>query len=535
MKFAVASGAVLAAGEGLKSEALAGDIKTQTGKDFSPMTKKERKAIPSACWQCVSRDSMIGFVEDGRLVKLEGHPKSIRGNGYICARGQGGLTSVYDPDRILHPMKRVGARGSGKWKRISWDEAIGELTGRLKKLRDAGHEEKFLFHYGRAKASSSKVVVGLAKATGTGSIGNHTGVCESAKWTAQELTWGGHFDNWDIDNTKYMLVFGSNILETHTNHMSVAHRIMRAKVDRGVRLVTFDVRMSNTAAKSDEYIPIKQGTDMAVFLAMTKVVLDKGLYKGKGEEFLKYCKCTSKHDDTTANKIKALKKHYASYTPAWASKISGVPASTIERIAVEYATTTPAVLIAYRGPVTTYNGCDAERARQVLSSITGNVDAPGTNCKAVGAGWKGIKVPKGAGKKAKGIFDGWPKGHKEYYPYPTHHASHQVLDRIKDSGPGTFEVAMWYCYTPGFANGNHAENIRILKDESLLPFVVSADTSYGDSTHYADMIFPDATYLERYDWEDMVDPTQTGEYYIRQALVKPLGEARDTTSVKAWA
>jgi anaerobic selenocysteine-containing dehydrogenase len=527
MKFAVASGAVLAAGEGIKSHALAGDIQVQTGRDFSPKTGVERKAIPSACWQCVSRDSMIGFVEDGRLVKLEGHPKSIRGEGHICARGQGGLTSVYDPDRILYPMKRTGPRGSGKWKRISWDEAVSELTGRIKKLRDAGTPEKFLFHYGRMKASSSACIGGLIKATGTGSIGNHTGVCESAKWTAQEMTWGGHFDNWDIDNTKYMLIMGSNILETHTNHMSVAHRIMRAKIDRGVRMVTFDVRMSNTAAKSDEWIPIKQGTDMAVILAMTNVVLNKGLYKGAGEEFLKYCKCTSKHDDSVANKISALKKHYATYTPAWASKISGVSASKIEQIATEFATTKPAVLIAYRGAVTTYNGTDCERARQVLSSITGNVDAPGTNCKAVGAGWKGAKVPKTKTKKVKGIFDGAPKGEPESYPFPTHHASHQVLDRIKAKGPGTFDLALWYCYTPVFANGNHRRNIEIVKDEKLLPFVVSSDTSYGESTHYADMILPDATYLERYDWEDMVDPTQTGEYYIRQALVKPLGDARD--------
>jgi anaerobic selenocysteine-containing dehydrogenase len=527
MKFAVASGAVLAAGEGFQSEALAGTIKTQTGRDFSPKTGKERKAIPTTCWQCVSRDAMIGFVEDGRLVKLEGNPKSKRTGGYICARGQGGLTSVYDPDRILYPMKRTGPRGSGKWKRISWEEATSELTNRIKELRDAGQIEKFLYHYGRAKASSSKVITGLAKATGTGSVGNHTGVCESAKWTAQEMTWGGHFDNWDIDSTKYMLIFGSNILETHTNHISVAHRIMKAKVDRGVKMVTFDVRMSNTAAKSDEYIPIKQGTDMAVFLAMTKVILDKGLYKGEGEEFLKFCKCTSKYDDTVANKIAALKKHYKKYTPKWAAKISGVPAKTIERIAVEYATTKPAVLMAYRGPVTTYNGCDSERARQILTSLTGNVDNPGGNCKAVGGSWKAYKVPKGKGKKVKDVFDGAPKGQPESYPFPTHHASHQVLSRIKAKGPGTFKLALWYCYTPYFANGNWAENEGVLKDEKLLPYVISSDTSYGDSSHFADMILPDATYLERYDWEDMVDAGQMGENYIRQPLVKPLGEARD--------
>lgn len=105
MKLAVASGAFLVAGEGLKSDALAGDIKTQTGRDFSPITGKERKAIPTTCWSCVTRDSMIGFVEDGRLVKLEGHPKSIRSNGYICSKGQAGINHVYDPGlRFYHLM-----------------------------------------------------------------------------------------------------------------------------------------------------------------------------------------------------------------------------------------------------------------------------------------------------------------------------------------------------------------------------------------------------------------------------------------------
>jgi anaerobic selenocysteine-containing dehydrogenase len=145
----------------------------------------------------------------------------------------------------------------------------------------------------------------------------------------------------------------------------------------------------------------------------------------------------------------------------------------------------------------------------------------------VGAGWKGAKVPKAKTKKVKDIFDGAPKGEPESYPFPTHHASHQVLHRIKAKGPGTFDLALWYCYTPYFANGNWAENEEVLKNEKLLPYVISSDVAYGDSTHFADMILPDATYLERYDWEDMVDPTQTGEYYIRQALIKPLGEARD--------
>jgi len=533
MKLAAVSGAVLAAGEGLKSEALAGDIKSQQGRDFSPVTGKERQAIPTTCWQCVTRDSMIGFVEDGRLVKIEGHPKSIRSEGHICARGMAGVNQVYDPDRILYPMRRTGARGEGKWKRISWDEALAEVTGRLKKLRDAGTPEKYMFHYGRLKASTSKVVGGFNAAYGTKSIGNHTSICEGGKWSAQEMTWGGHYDNWDFDNTTYCVNFGSNILEAHTNHMPVAHRVMRARLDKKLKkLVTFDVRLSNTAAKSDEWVPIKPGTDSAVILAMCNVVLTKGLYKGEGEEFLKFVKCTDKAEDTVENKIAALKAHFAGYTPEWASKISGVPAAKIEQIATEYANAKPAILMNYRGSVATYNGNEAERGCQLLASLTGNIDNPGGRCKAVGAGWKGPKLGEApAVTKGLNLFDGFPKGHAAHASFPTHHMNHQVLNMIKDAGPGQIDTCITYAYTAAFANGDVNANIAVLKDESLLPFVVAVDPFYGDSTHYADMILPDATYLERWGWEDMVDPTQTGEFSIRQPLVKPLGESRNYADV----
>jgi anaerobic selenocysteine-containing dehydrogenase len=77
------------------------------GPDFSPQTGKDFKAILTACWSCVARDSMTGLIENGRLVKLEGHPDSIRGLGKICSKGQTGVNQLYDPDRILSPMKRV--------------------------------------------------------------------------------------------------------------------------------------------------------------------------------------------------------------------------------------------------------------------------------------------------------------------------------------------------------------------------------------------------------------------------------------------
>ncbi|RLA37732.1 MAG: hypothetical protein DRR03_01950 [Gammaproteobacteria bacterium] len=171
------------------------------GKDFSYLRGVEKKALPSACWQCVSRCPIIGYQEGGRLTKIEGQPNSIRSLGKICSKSQAGINQLYDPDRILHPMRRVGQRGEGKWKRISWDEALGELAGRMQKLRDDGTPEKFMFHYGRLQGGTSKLVHNFLAAYGTGTIGNHTSLCEGGKWTAQELTWGGHYDNWDFDNT----------------------------------------------------------------------------------------------------------------------------------------------------------------------------------------------------------------------------------------------------------------------------------------------------------------------------------------------
>jgi anaerobic selenocysteine-containing dehydrogenase len=474
----------------------------------------------------VARDGAIGYVEGDRIVKLEGNPKLPRTNGKLCAKGQAGINQVYDPDRVLYPLKRVGKRGEGKWKRISWDEALdllvngGRIAGRkvkgLKTLRDEGHPEKFMFHYGRMKASSSKIIkTYFLGAYGTGTVGNHTSICESAKWTAQELTWGGHYDNNDFAHTNMIINFGCNLYETHTNHLPLVQKLIEGRVKRGAKLVTFDVRLSNTAGRSDEWIPIKPGTDLAVVLAMSNVIMQENLYD---QEFIE------KWTNVTPDQ---LKSHLRQYTPEWAEGISGVPAKKIRSLAIEYANAKPGCLFGYRGACMHYNGVQTERAMLMIDAICGYIDVKGGKCRAVGAGWKNsFPKPKTKKKKLK-IVDGFPGD----YAYPTHHASHQVLKMIKDGRWGRPEIYMVYCYTPVYANGEMQENIDILKDESLIPFYVNVNTSYDESAALADLILPDATYLERWDWEDMVCPSQIPEYYIRQPLAKPLGEARDFKDV----
>jgi anaerobic selenocysteine-containing dehydrogenase len=525
MKFALASGAAVAAGVGIESEALAGKIKlAEGGFDFNPLTGEPRKKIATACWSCVTRDPMVGYVKGGRLVKIEGQPNSIRTGGKVCAKAHAGVNQVYFPDRVLYPMRRVGERGEGKWKRVSWDEALTELAGRLKKMRDAGHPEKFMFHYGRMKASSSKLIKSVFLANyGTKTISGHTSICEGGKWTAQELTWGKHYDNWDFDNTKFILNFGSNLLEAHTNHIPTATRLISAVTDRNVRMVTFDVRLSNTAAKSSEWVPIKPGTDGAVVMSMCNVIMQEGLYN---KDFFKFIKVTAKAQDTSEVKIAALKKHLAQYTPEWAEGISGVDAGKIRALALEFGKTKPSCIVSYRGAVAHYNGNDAERAMQMLGAITGNIDNPGGRCLAVAPKWK---YPKGPKNKPKAKSLKITKGANS--AIPSHGVCQEVLKMIKDGSHGRPEVYMWYCYNPVYVNGECQENIDILKDEKLIPFTVTSNIVYDEGSALADLILPDTTYLERWDWEDMVSPSQVAEYYIRQPLVKPLGESRDMGDV----
>ncbi|MEH6651199.1 MAG: molybdopterin-dependent oxidoreductase [Motiliproteus sp.] len=520
MLLAGASGAALATGVGSGNKALAGSVEFKDGgRDFSPITGKERQAIPTACWQCVTRDAVMGFVEDGRLVKLEGHPDSIRTLGKLCAKGQAGVNQVYFPDRILHPLKRVGKRGEHQWKKISWDEALDLIASKLKPLRDAGTPELFMYQYGRHKASQGATMYDFMAAYGTKTIGNHTSVCEAAKWVGQESLWGGMYDNWDYDNTDFVVNFGSNQFEAHTNHIPTSQRLIRAMVDRGVPLYTFDVRLSNTAAKSTEWVPIKGGKDGLVMLAMINVIMNEGLYR---KEHFKFMRVSADYHASLDDKIAAVKEQVAKFTPEFAEQESSVPAEKIREIARGFAKAKSACLITYRGAVMHYHGADQERAAMLLAAITNNLDTKGGRVMGVGASWKHPSSTPAAVHKGLNINDGFPGE----AAFPTHHVSHQVLPLIKDGQEGRPQVYWWSCYNPGFINGDNKELQSILQDESIIPFLITSTIVYDESSQYADLILPDVTYLERWDWEDMVSATQIAEYYIRQPLVKPLGQAR---------
>jgi anaerobic selenocysteine-containing dehydrogenase len=246
---------------------------------------------------------------------------------------------------------------------------------------------------------------------------------------------------------------------------------------------------------------------------MCNVIMQEGLYDA---DFI---------ETWTNATAQQLKDHLKQYTPEWAEGVSGVSAEKIRLLAIEYAEAKPGTCVSYRGAVAHYNGVENERAMKMLDAICGYIDVKGGTCRAVSAKFTSPKS-KGHPKGLK-IVDGFPGE----IAYPTHHSDHQVLKMIKDGQAGRPEIYMIYCYNPAYVNGGIGENVEILKDTKLIPFFVSVDIAMSESTHLADLVLPDVSYLERWSWDDMVSYEMIPEHYLRQPVVEPRGESRQFQDV----
>lgn len=478
------------------------------GKDFGPVTGAERKAVPYTCHVCNIQDGAIAYVENGRIVKLEGNPEHVSTRGRLCAKGNSGMWYTYNPDRVLYPLKRVGARGEGKWKRITWDEALAEIAQKL----DAALKEDpntVMLKWGRDRTGG--LIGRFMKTLGSDSTMNHTSVCESSKKVGLEPAWGPDIETPDFANTKYVLNFGSNVLEASYFHNPLSQRVTEGRIDNHMKLVTFDVRMSNTAGFSDEWIPVHPGTDGAVALAMGHVILREDL---QDSDFI---------ETWTNVTVKELKEHYKQYTPEWAEKISGVPAATIERIAQEFATAKPATLFTYRGPAKHLYGSYNEKSCMMLPILTGNIETKGGYCLPRGMGW-----PQPQPEPPKPAKHAYSNHHSHpHYPLASHGVSHLAAFDIFE-GKRKVNVYFTYMDNPTYTNpGAQAVWGKLFKDEKLIPYYVSISTVIGEETALADIILPDCMFLERWEPESM--PNSLWPWLgIRQPVIAPLGETRET-------
>jgi hypothetical protein len=260
---------------------------------------------------------------------------------------------------------------------------LDEIADRLKAVRESGKPEEFAFHQGRQR--SKDALKRFLDAFGTNTQLSHRALC-SGNRRAANLTylWESDWDLNDVENSKYILNFGSNAFEAHQGHVPFATRIQNGRFKNGAKLVTLDVRLSNTAGASDEWFAPFPGTDGAIALAMAHAIIAEGLHDA---DFI------NQWSNVT---VEELRKHLKPYTPEWAAKISGMPAVDIRRIAVEFAKAAPAcTTMCNRGSSAHINGFYNDRAIQLLNGVVGSVGKKGGWCWSP---WSGldpvVKTPR---------------------------------------------------------------------------------------------------------------------------------------------
>ena len=492
---------------------LPGPMKKKNWPDINKY--KDTTQVPGMCQLCSTICGTIGHVKDGRLVKIEGNPKDPNSRGYLCARGHAGLNHLYHPERLLYPLKRVGKRGEGKWKRISWDEALDEIAVKLKKVRDSGHPEKFAFHQGRQR--SKDALKRFLDAFGTKTQLSHRSLCSGNRRAANlAFLWESDWDLNDVEHSKYILNFGSNAFEAHQGHIPFASRIQKGRFENGAKLVTFDVRLSNTAGGSDEVFFPFPGTDGAIALAMAQAILEADK---QDTEFI---------ETWTNVSIDELKQHLKDFTPEKVEKLSGVPAADIRRIALEFAAAAPAATtMCNRGSSAHLNGFYNDRAIQMLNAIVGSVGKKGGWCWSPWGGLDpNVKTPAmPPSAKTWSVLEDPPE-----YPLANVWRRMRVGEVIYlylQQRREKIDAYMTYNLDAPLTWPEESLTKQVMTDEDLIPFHVCINCFYNETAHYADIVLPWTTYMERWDLDARGSYNLRPYVGIRTPMVEPLGESKD--------
>ncbi len=338
--------------------------------------------VPSVCLLCPSGCGIIARVVDGRVVKLEGNPMHPINAGVLCPKGQAAPELLYNPDRVSGPMRQVGGRGSGEWEPISWDEAVQTLADRLKALRDSGHPERAAMLYGETRGQMRDLLERFMQAVGSPNAISHDSLNVEVGRLASYLTQGVYdLPVYDFEHANYILSFGANLLEagrTPQRTIGGYAYVRRGRARRG-KIVMIDPRQGITGAKADEWVPIRPGTDAALALGIAHVLIVTGQFDS---DFVQnYSFGFEDYIDPDRNHFQGFKNFVLdNYDPDTVEAITGVPSSSIFRMAGEFAENAPsiAVMPAKGGLLNgSVNGLYAAMAIHALNGLVGNIDQKG--------------------------------------------------------------------------------------------------------------------------------------------------------------
>ncbi|UCH82172.1 MAG: molybdopterin-dependent oxidoreductase [Nitrospiraceae bacterium] len=458
--------------------------------------------VPTYCEMCFWNCGAIATVVNDRVVKLEGNPVCPRSRGKLCARGNGGIGQLYDPDRLKHPLIRSGSRGDGKYRKVSWDEALGYVADKMTAIKDRYGAESLAF---MMHGSITSHLMTLRGAFGSPNFAFPSfAQCRGARVVAYELTYGsdvGSPERVDMRNSKAIVLFGTHLGENMHNSQT---QDFAEAVGNRAKIIVVDPRFSTAAGKARHWLPIKPGTDTALVLTWINIIINEDLYD---------------HDYVDAYTLgfDELKETVKDYTPEWASEETDLPASLIVKTARELASNMPSVCI-HPGRFTAWHGNDTQRERAIaiLGAILGTWGRKG-GIYLPTTSWLPMPEAKVFPKPARTSLTGGP--HRFSKPQLMHEVRRATIEEMP------YPIKGWIV-----AGTNVLKSVpapaRTLEAMKKLDLFVAIDILPTDSVMMADVILPECTYLERHD-NLKVHKGRSLTVNIRQPVVTPLHESKE--------
>lgn len=478
------------------------------------------RTVPTYCDICFWKCGAIATVKDGRLWKIEGNPDDPLSRGRLCPRGTGGVGAHFDPDRLRAPLVRRQKRGQEEWTEVTWDEALNVVAEKMQRIaKEHGPEAMALFSHGIGGTFFKHTL----KAYGTTNIAAPSfAQCRGPRDVGFALTFGeevGSPERTDIRNARCLVLIGSHLGENM--HNTQAQEFAEA-VGAGATVIVVDPRFSIAAGKAKHYLPIKPGTDLALLLAWMQVIVAEGLYDAE-------------YVTAHGYGFDAFKAEIASYTPEWAYPLTGIAPETIRATAHEMARYRPATLV-HPGRHATWYGDDAQRSRAIalLNALLGSWGRKGGFWTPSSMSVPGYPYPEYP-KSERGKVDN--PGRR--YPFASEAITTGIREATLTGKP--YPIRGWMTYATNLLHAlpNEQETIRAIESLDLL---VVVDVIPSEMAGWADVVLPEATYLERHDdlnVELFRDPfvairqpvvaaphDQKPNWWIARALAEKLGLGR---------
>ncbi|HLA80503.1 MAG TPA: molybdopterin-dependent oxidoreductase, partial [Thermoleophilia bacterium] len=324
------------------------------------------RVVRTVCQASHSECGVLIRIRDGVVDSISGDPDHPFTKGYVCVKAKAQPQLLYHPDRVKHPIKRVGDRGSGQWERVSWDEALDGIAAALTDVKGNYGTESIGALHGTGPRSSYASTTLLAHALGSPNVvSTDWHICAVPTILAETATFGQSVMlevGPDYQAAECIVVWGGNPLNSHPPR---GRDILDAK-RRGAKLIVVDPRRTRLAKLADLWLQVRPGTDVALALGMIHTIIQEGLYEAGFVE--KWC-----------DGFEALKDHVAAFAPEKVAATTWVDAGQIREAARLYATTRPAAFHHRVGVEQNVNSVQTDRAFGILIALTGNLDVEGGN------------------------------------------------------------------------------------------------------------------------------------------------------------